>query len=119
MLERYDKTGSIRGTAAFEQFLRFGDDRNYAQDGDVTVPLRNSVAGEHGAMQAIVLGHANDAVGLRERGGTWDRDGDAETLSDHRGAGPRQALIMGHPSDASLLVEGGTHGLGYWKGDDL
>ena len=33
MLERYDKTGSIRGTTAFEQFLRFGDDRNYTADG--------------------------------------------------------------------------------------
>ncbi|KAF2437237.1 hypothetical protein P171DRAFT_459306 [Karstenula rhodostoma CBS 690.94] len=82
MLERYDKSGSIRGTTAFEQFLRFGDDRNYTADGDVTIPVRDSVAGEHGAMQAIVLGHASESPNLRERGGTWG-DVDAETLSDH------------------------------------
>ncbi|KAL5412276.1 hypothetical protein PMIN04_009925 [Paraphaeosphaeria minitans] len=126
MLERYDKTGSIRGTTAFEQFLRFADDRKYTTYGDVTIPVRDSVAGEHGAMRAIVLGHACDSPNLRERGGTW-RDVDAETLSDHhvsQAKGPRRAMavgqaIHGHPSEAGFLVEGGTNGLGYWKGDDV
>ncbi|KAJ4361094.1 uncharacterized protein N0V89_001663 [Didymosphaeria variabile] len=122
---------SIRGTSAFEAFLRFGDDRNYTADGDVTIPMRDSVAGEHGAMQAIVLGHAanSEAPRLRERGGTWGNDDD-ETLSDHHvnaassAKGPQRAKIVGraidgHPSEAGFLVEGGTNGLGYWRGDDV
>ena len=69
---------------------------------------------------------------MPQRGGTWGRDADAETLSDcHVDAvgsgsakGPRQAVIVGqniegHPSEAGWLVEGGTNGLGYWKGDDV
>ncbi|KAF1979248.1 hypothetical protein BU23DRAFT_549264 [Bimuria novae-zelandiae CBS 107.79] len=129
MLERYDKTGSIRGTTAFEQFLRFGDDRNYTAAGDVTIPLRDSITGEHGAMQAIVLGHASDSPALPQRSGTWGREADAETLSDHHvnlrhATGPRRAMIVGrtidgHPSEVGSLIEGGTNGLGYWKGDDV
>ena len=130
---RYDKTGSIRGTAAFETFLRFSDDRNYTADGDVTVPVRDSIAGGHtGAMQAIVLGHASESSPAPQRRGTWGREADAETLSDchveamgsRSAKGPRRAEIVGqnlegHPSEAGWLVEGGTNGLGYWKNDDV
>ena len=122
MLERYEKTGSIRGTTAFEQFLRFGDEGLEPQHGDVTIPIQDCAGGEIlYARQAIVLGHASDMPQLKERGGAWDTDGDVETLSDHvrQESGPRRAVVMGHPSDASLLVDGGTHGLGYWKGDDV
>lgn len=83
-------------------------------------------------MQAIVLGHPSNALALPQRGGTWgrDADADAETLSDHHvnhvssAKGPQRARIVGqtidgHPSEAGFLVEGGTNGLGYWKGDDV
>lgn len=98
--------------------------------GDVTIPFRGSVADEHGAMQAIVLGHASGSPDLPQRSGTWGREADAETLSDHHvqlassAKGPQRARIVGqsidgHPSEAGFLVQGGTNGLGYWKGDDV
>jgi hypothetical protein len=59
MLARYDKTGSIRGTGAFEKFLKPEGDALGEQDDDVTIPLDdcddNGVA--LGARQAIVMGH--------------------------------------------------------------
>ncbi|KAL5117860.1 hypothetical protein ACEQ8H_004178 [Pleosporales sp. CAS-2024a] len=70
MLARYDKTGSIRGTAAFEKFLKpQGGGGGHAllqatassqpQQDDLTIPLDNcddrGVA--LGARQAIVMGH--------------------------------------------------------------
>jgi hypothetical protein len=58
MIERYDKTGSIRGTAAFEAFLRWQGEGGGERDGDLTVPLDDSVDGVVlGAREAIVLGH--------------------------------------------------------------
>lgn len=58
MIERYDKTGSIRGTSAFEVFLRYQSEAGGSQDGDLTVPLDDSVDGVVlGAREAIILGH--------------------------------------------------------------
>ena len=58
MVERYDKTGSIRGTSAFETFLRYQNEGGGSQDGDLTVPLDDSVDGVVlGAREAIILGH--------------------------------------------------------------
>lgn len=58
MIERYDKTGSIRGTAAFEAFLRWQGEGGGEREGDLTVPLDGSVDGaEWGAREAIILGH--------------------------------------------------------------
>lgn len=58
MLERYDKTGSIRGTSAFEEFLKWRGEGAGDGEGDLTVPLDDSVDGVVlGAREAIVLGH--------------------------------------------------------------
>lgn len=58
MIERYDKTGSIRGTSAFEVFLKYQGEGGGSQDGDLTVPLDDSVDGVVlGAREAIILGH--------------------------------------------------------------
>ncbi|KAJ8118528.1 hypothetical protein OPT61_g507 [Boeremia exigua] len=58
MIERFDKTGSIRGTAAFEAFLRWQGEGGGERDGDLTVPLDDSVDGVMlGAREAIILGH--------------------------------------------------------------
>lgn len=63
MLSRYDKTGSIRGTVAFEKFLKSEGDAGGERDDDLTVPLDDSVDGHRlGARQAIVLGHAGDGA---------------------------------------------------------
>ncbi|KAH6613898.1 hypothetical protein C7974DRAFT_66472, partial [Boeremia exigua] len=57
MLARYDKTGSIKGTAAFEAFLKWQSEGGDGE-GDLTVPLGDSVDGVVlGAREAIVLGH--------------------------------------------------------------
>lgn len=61
MLERYDKTGSIRGTGAFEAFLRWQDGSDATQEGDLTVPLGDSVDGVClGAQEAIILGYPEE-----------------------------------------------------------
>ena len=58
MIERYDKTGSIRGTVAFEAFLRWQGEGGGEPDGDLTVPLDDGVDGVvSGAREAIILGH--------------------------------------------------------------
>lgn len=58
MLARYDKTGSIRGTAAFEAFLKWRGEGGGEEEGDLTVPLDDSVDGVAlGAREAIILGH--------------------------------------------------------------
>jgi hypothetical protein len=58
MIERYDKTGSIKGTAAFDAFLKWQDDGAGEGEGDLTVPLDDSVNGHMlGAREAIILGH--------------------------------------------------------------
>lgn len=58
MIERYDKTGSIRGTAAFEAFMRWQGEGGGEREGDLTVPLDDSLDGVAlGAREAIILGH--------------------------------------------------------------
>jgi hypothetical protein len=59
MVERYDKTGSIRGTSAFEAFLRWQEGNGGSgQDGDMTIPLDDNIDGVAlGAQEAIILGH--------------------------------------------------------------
>ncbi|KAF1350599.1 hypothetical protein EJ07DRAFT_138294, partial [Lizonia empirigonia] len=69
MIERYDKTGSIRGTAAFEAFLRWQGEGGGERDGDLTVPLNDSVDGvAMGAREAIILGHPEVGYGEVARG---------------------------------------------------
>ncbi|KAF2027654.1 hypothetical protein EK21DRAFT_91307 [Setomelanomma holmii] len=64
MLGRYDKTGSIRGTAAFEKFLKSEGDGAGVGDDDLTVPLDDGVDGvRSGARQAIVMGLPESAFG--------------------------------------------------------
>jgi hypothetical protein len=64
MLVRYDKTGSIRGTGAFEKFLKAEGDAGGERDDDFTVPLDDQVNGvQLGARQAIILGHPESAMG--------------------------------------------------------
>ena len=58
MIERYDKTGSIRGTAAFEAFMRWQGEGGGEREGDLTVPLDDSLDGVAlGEREAIILGH--------------------------------------------------------------
>jgi hypothetical protein len=61
MLSRYDKTGSIRGTSAFERFLKGEED--CAED-DLTVPLEDCA----GARQAIIMGHSENGLMMDARG---------------------------------------------------
>ncbi|KAH7088787.1 hypothetical protein FB567DRAFT_318216 [Paraphoma chrysanthemicola] len=64
MLVRYDKTGSIRGTTAFEKFLKPEGEGAGLRDDDLTVPLDDSVNGvKLGARQAIVMGLDESAMG--------------------------------------------------------
>lgn len=57
MLKLYKSTGSIRGTAAFEKFLKAEGDGAGMRDDDFTIPLNDSVNGVAlGARQAIVMG---------------------------------------------------------------
>jgi hypothetical protein len=61
MLGRYDKTGCIKGTGAFEKFLKCVAD---GVEDDLTVPLDDSVDGvQLGARQAIVMGYPENAIG--------------------------------------------------------
>jgi hypothetical protein len=65
MLGRYDKTGSIRGTGAFEKFLKGEGDGGGEREDDLTIPLDDSKDGVNlGARQAIVLGHAEDGFAM-------------------------------------------------------
>ena len=59
MVIRYDKTGSIRGTSAFEKFLKPEGNSLGEQEDDVTIPLDDRDDRGHvlGARQAIVMGH--------------------------------------------------------------
>lgn len=57
MLARYDQSGSIRGTAAFEQFLKGLGDGGGERNDDMTVPLDDCEGGAMGARQAIIMGH--------------------------------------------------------------
>jgi hypothetical protein len=58
LVQRYDKTGSVKGTAAFEEFLRGRGEGGGDAEGDLTVPLDDSVDGVMlGAREAIILGH--------------------------------------------------------------
>ncbi|KAF1937595.1 hypothetical protein EJ02DRAFT_458599 [Clathrospora elynae] len=78
MIERYDKTGSIRGTGAFEKFLKWEGEGGGEREGDLTVPLDD---GEErgaftGARQAIILGHPESNMNAEgPRGlGTLERE---------------------------------------------
>jgi hypothetical protein len=69
MLGRYDKTGSIRGTSAFEKFLKVEGDAGGEREDDLTVPLDDSVDGVRlGARQAIILGYPESAMNNGEGG---------------------------------------------------
>jgi hypothetical protein len=61
MLGRYDKTGNIRGTGAFERFLKGEED---CGEEDVTVALEDC----GGARQAIVMGRAEGGLGMEGKG---------------------------------------------------
>lgn len=80
MLQRYDKTGSIRGTVAFERFLRTEREGGGESQGDLTVPLDEGGGGGavYGARQAVILGHPESAMNAEgPRGlGTLERPGD-------------------------------------------
>lgn len=65
MIERYDKTGSIRGMGAFEKFLKFEGEGGGEREGDLTVPVPLDNGDEGGpfvARQAIILGHPESAM---------------------------------------------------------
>ncbi|EOA86786.1 hypothetical protein ACJQWK_08218 [Exserohilum turcicum] len=76
MIHFYDKKGSVRGTAAFDKFLRCEGEGGGEREGDLTVPLDDEDGcGAFGARQAIILGHpesAMNAEGPRGRG-AWGR----------------------------------------------
>lgn len=94
MLARYEKTGSIKGTLAFDEFLNFKAEAAAAaslrgggsirlaeksKEGDVTVPLRDSVMGvDIGARQAIILGYPEEDVQGSLRGGLGGLERDIE-----------------------------------------
>lgn len=57
MIARYDKTGSIRGTTAFEKFLKWEGEGAGDAEGDLTVPVDDDEPGAaFGARQAIIMG---------------------------------------------------------------
>lgn len=63
MVARYDKTGSIKGTGAFEKFLKCEGDGGGEGEEDVTIPLDDTVGGVAlGARQAIIMGHPESAI---------------------------------------------------------
>lgn len=64
MLERYDKSGSVRGTAGFERFLKYEGEGGGEREGDLTVPLDDGDEGGNvfGARQAIILGHPESTL---------------------------------------------------------
>lgn len=84
MLERYDKTGSVRGTIAFDKFLKWEGQGGGEREGDLTVPLDDGDDGNiYGARQAIILGHPESKMNAEgPRGlGTMHR-GDDDDDSD-------------------------------------
>jgi hypothetical protein len=79
MIQRYDKTGSIRGTSAFEKFLKWEGEGGGEREGDLTVPLDDGdEGGAFGARQAIILGHPESTMNAEgPKGlGTLEREGD-------------------------------------------
>jgi hypothetical protein len=77
MIQFYDKKGSIRGTAAFEKFLKWEGEGGGEREGDLTVPLDDGdEGGIFGARQAIILGHPESAMNAEgPRGlGTLERE---------------------------------------------
>ncbi|OAG20287.1 hypothetical protein CC77DRAFT_900024, partial [Alternaria alternata] len=63
MIRTYDKTGSIRGTIAFEKFLKWEGEGGGEREGDLTVPLNDGDdGGVFGARQAIILGHPESSL---------------------------------------------------------
>ncbi|KAH7395302.1 hypothetical protein DE146DRAFT_659740 [Phaeosphaeria sp. MPI-PUGE-AT-0046c] len=63
MLARYDKTGSVKGTSAFDKFLKSEGDAGGEGEEDVTVPLDDCAGGVAlGARQAIIMGHPESAI---------------------------------------------------------
>jgi hypothetical protein len=83
MIQTYDKTGSIRGTTAFEKFLKWEGEGGGEREGDLTVPLNDDDdAGFFGARQAIILGHPESALNAEGPKGLG-------TLERERGAGYR------------------------------
>ena len=77
MIQRYDKTGSVRGTSAFEKFLKWEGDGGGEREGDLTIPLDDEdQGGPFGARQAIILGHPESAMNAEgPRGlGTLERE---------------------------------------------
>ena len=81
MLTRYDKTGSIRGTTAFEKFLKWEGE---GAEGDLTLPAEDGA--DFGARQAIIMGVSESAMnqegpkGLGTMGVT--DDGEAKYLRE-------------------------------------
>jgi hypothetical protein len=58
LVQRYDKTGCVKGTAAFEEFLKWRGEGLGDAEGDLTVPVEDSIYGVPlGAREAIILGH--------------------------------------------------------------
>jgi hypothetical protein len=79
MIQRYDKTGSVRGTSAFEKFLKWEGEGGGEDEGDLTVPLDGgNEGGPFGARQAIIMGHPESAMNAGgPRGlGTLEREGE-------------------------------------------
>ncbi|EUC33770.1 hypothetical protein COCVIDRAFT_83925 [Bipolaris victoriae FI3] len=77
MIQFYDKKGSVRGTAAFEKFLKWEGEGGGEREGDLTVPLDDGDDGAvYGARQAIILGHPESAMNAEgPRGlGTLERE---------------------------------------------
>jgi hypothetical protein len=79
MVSRYDKTGSIRGTGAYEKFLKWEGEGGGESEGDLTVPVDDGDGGgAFGARQAIIMGLPESAMNAEgPRGlGTLEREGD-------------------------------------------
>jgi hypothetical protein len=71
LVQRFDKTGSVKGTAAFEAFLKGRGEGGGEDAGDLTVPVDEDEGGVFGARQAIILGHPEEAIGMPRGLGTW------------------------------------------------
>lgn len=57
MVACYDKTGSIKGTVAFDRFLKWAGEGAGDAEGDLTVPVDEDGPGAvYGARQAIIMG---------------------------------------------------------------
>lgn len=62
MLARYNKTGSIRGTAAFERYLKNEGEGGGDIEVDYTIPVEEEKGGAFGARQAIIMGVPESAM---------------------------------------------------------